>query len=337
MRCGWVWLAALWAAAAAWAGVDCVRCHPAESRLHEQTRMAHAMLPAVESAFGRNLPEQPLREPPGGYQISYRLSPFGSISVKAQRGTHQAAGKIEWVMGAGAQGQTPLVETAGATLESHVSYFPQLGRFGITIGQDGGPSSNAEVALGAKQSTATLKSCLRCHATGITADFQPVTPGVQCEKCHAGAEDHARGKGTVVNPGRLRSDEQVRLCGSCHRDKPPVDDTQLENVRFQPLRLMNSKCFSSGKLACTTCHVAHRDARRNDAAFYNGKCVTCHGSESGQRFHADARQKEDCIGCHMPYVELHPALKFTDHDIRVVTAGDYPASMMRVRGAVPRY
>ena len=33
----------------------------------------------------------------------------------------------------------------------------------------------------------------------------------------------------------------------------------------------------------------------------------------------------------MPYVELHPALKFTDHYIRVVKASDYPQEMFRNR------
>jgi hypothetical protein len=292
--------------------------------------MAHAMSPAIDSAFGKNLPAQPVREPGGGCEISYRVSPFGSILVTAMRGANRADGRIEWVMGAGAQGETPLVETAAGTLESHVSYFPQLRRFGITIGQAGGPSPTAEAALGVKQGPKTLRACLGCHATGVTSDLKPVTPGVQCERCHPGAAEHAVGKGQATNPGKMRPLEQVRFCGVCHRDKPAVDDTQLENVRFQPFRLMQSKCFTSGRLECTTCHAAHQDARRHDAAFYNAKCLACHGA-AGQRFHVDARQKGDCISCHMPYVELHPALHFTDHDIRIVKAGDYPAAMMRVR------
>ncbi len=309
----------------------CVVCHPAETKLHERSRMAHAMLPVLDSAFGKNLPSQAVRERDGGYGVSYRLSPFGSILVTASRGTDRAEGQIEWVMGAGAQGQTPLVETAEGTLESHVSYFPQLGRFGITIGQAGGASPNAGAALGLKQGPAALRACVGCHATGITPDFRPVTPGIQCERCHSGAAAHAQNKGPVANPGKMSALDQVRFCGACHRDKPAVDDTQLENVRFQPLRLMKSKCFTSGQLACTTCHAAHQDARRNDAAFYNSKCLVCHSERTGRRFHLDARGKGDCISCHMPYVELHPALHFTDHYIRVVKAGDYPASMMRVR------
>ncbi len=260
----------------------------------------------------------------------YRRAGNG-VAVTASKGSSRADGLIEWVLGAGAQGQTPLVHAANGMLESRVSYFPQLHRYGITIGQNAGASANAQEALGEKQNAHALQSCLGCHATVISRDLQPVVPGVQCERCHAGADEHARGNGKLpLNPGKLDASAQVKFCGSCHRFKPPVDDAQLENVRFQPLRLMKSRCFASGKLACTTCHPAHQDARRNDPEFYNQKCHACH---DGQTFHADQRQAGDCIGCHMPYVQLHPALNFTDHFIRVVKAGDLPPSVIHQRGS----
>jgi hypothetical protein len=201
--------------------------------------------------------------------------------------------------------------------ESRVSYFPQLDRYGITIGQPAGKSALAENALGLKESHKDAQSCLLCHATGVSANLEPIVPGVQCERCHAGSEEHALKQTPVGNPGKMTPREQLNVCGACHRLTPPVDEGQPENVRFQPLRLLKSRCFSSDKLECTTCHAAHRDARRNDAAFYNGRCNTCHSdAASGQ--HKDQRQTGDCIGCHMPVVQLHPALKFTDHYIRVV-------------------
>ena len=309
---------------------DCATCHPAESKLHTKTRMSHAMRRAFESGFAQNLPEQPLRESGDGFAFTYRREGNG-IEVSAMRGSSQAQGLIEWVLGAGAQGETPLVRSVEGVRESRVSYFPQLHQYGITIGQEPGASADAEAALGLKKAGRDLRECVGCHSSAVTSDFEPVTAGVQCARCHLGAEEHARG-GTKppLNPGKLSGPQQVQFCGNCHRNKPPVDDAQLENLRFQPLRLMKSRCFASGKLACTTCHVAHQDARRNDPDFYNATCHACH---DGQRFHADARQRGDCIGCHMPYVELHPALHFTDHFIRVVKGGDLPASIVRQRGA----
>lgn len=307
----------------------CETCHPAETAMHVKTRMAHAMSAVGESAFAQNVPAgQPLRESGDGYAMRYARGLAG-LTVQAQRGADQAQGTIEWMVGAGAQGETPLVETAGGTAESRVSYFPELHQYGITVGQDGGASANAEAALGRRLNRKDLQACLGCHTTAVTADLQPVTPGVQCVRCHAGAEEHAAGHGVPANPGKFAAPDQVKFCGNCHRNKAPVNDAQLENLRFQPLRLMKSKCFvASGKLACTTCHPAHMDARRNDAAFYNAKCGGCH---AGQAHAGDARQTGDCIGCHMPYVELHPALHFTDHYIRVVKKDDLPAEIVRAR------
>jgi hypothetical protein len=289
--------------------------------------MAHAMWPALKSAFAQNLPEHPLRESGDGYMMSYRRVE-GGLSVTAQRGASRADGLISWVLGAGAQGQTPLVRSPDGVRESRVSYFPQLHQYGITIGQDGGASPTAEAALGLKENARDLQLCIGCHSSAISSDLQPAVPGVQCSRCHPGAEEHARGGKNPLNPGKLSPPDQVHFCGNCHRNKPPIDDAQLENLRFQPVRLTKSRCFASGKLACTTCHVAHQDARRNDPDFYNAKCHACH---DGQSFHADNRKTGDCIGCHMPYIELHPALHFTDHFIRVVKPGDLPASIIRQR------
>ncbi len=327
------WRLALWSllpamVTAAPAAVECAGCHPAEVRLHSGTRMANAMVPALESAFSRNVLQRPLRESADGYFMSYRQVQNG-LAVVAFRGTDRAEGFIEWVIGAGAQGQTPLVSAANGTLESRVSYFPRLQRYGVTIGQHAGASLNAKAALGLRQNNRDLQSCIGCHSTAITGDLKPVIPGVQCGRCHLGADEHARGHGIPSNPGKMAAPEQVRFCGNCHRVKPPVDDAQLENVRFQPFRLMKSRCFSGGLLACTTCHPAHQDARRNDPVFYNEKCHACH---DGRAMHVDQRRQGDCIGCHMPYVQLHPALKFTDHFIRVVKPGDLPAEVIRQRG-----
>jgi hypothetical protein len=291
--------------------------------------MAQAMTPAMKSAFAQAVAGRPVYEAKNGYEFRYQLvSAAGGLAVTAQRDDDRAEGVIEWVLGAGAQGQTPLIRVGNALLESRVSYFPPLGRFGITIGQAAESSRSAAAALGVKQSSRDAKACLGCHSAGVTSELGSVIPGVQCEQCHARAEEHARGLASVVNPGKLDAMDQVRICGACHRLTPPVDDTQIENVRFQPARLMRSRCFVSGRLACTTCHPAHEDAKRNDAVFYNGKCGDCHETVHAE----DVRRKGDCIGCHMPYVQLHPALKFTDHYIRVVKAGDYPVELLRRRG-----
>jgi len=290
--------------------------------------MAHAMLPVSNSLFEQNLPAE-LHEPAGGYSFHYTRSPT-AVTMTASRGAESASGTIEWILGSGAQGQTPLVYAPNGRLESRISYFPQIRQYGITVGQSGQPSPDALSALGVRQSSRDLQFCIGCHATAVSGDLQPVVPGIQCLRCHPGADRHAAGQGKPFNPDHGDARQQVRFCGNCHRLTAPVDDRQLENVRFQPLRLSKSRCFASGKLACTTCHPAHQDAIRKDAAFYNVRCLACHSSGPA---HPDDRQKRNCIGCHMPYVELHPALKFTDHNIRVVKVGDFPPQFVRTRPA----
>ena len=296
----------------------CAGCHPAETKLHAQSNMAHAMIPALGSGFAKHVSDHPLHEAADGFQFSYTTEANG-LHVSAELGKKQASGVIEWVLGSGEQGQTPIVKAGKTLYESRVSYYNSLNQFGVTIGQPAGKSANANAALGLKENKHDATTCLACHSTGLTRDLEPVEAGVQCERCHAGADEHASdGKGAVVNPGKLRARKQVELCGTCHRVKPPVDDQQIENVRFQPLRLMKSKCFISGQADCLTCHPAHRNAVRHENAFYNQKCDGCHGVKTALA-HTDDRKTGDCVSCHMPVVQLHPGLKFTDHYIRAVT------------------
>jgi hypothetical protein len=290
--------------------------------------MASAMLPVLESPFYRNLAGQPLRESGAGFQFAYRAT-SNSLIVTAYRGPDRTEASVKWVLGAGAQGETPLLEAGNATFESRVSFFTRLGQYGITVGEEGGASSNAASSLGRRLNSKDLAECVGCHSTEASPDLTSVLPGVQCEKCHPGANRHSHGQGMPVNPGKMPAATQVQFCGNCHRNRAPVDDTQLENFRFQPLRLMKSRCFLGGKLACTTCHIAHQDARRSNSAFYNTQCRSCHAAGT---LHTDTRATGDCIGCHMPYVQLHPGLRFTDHFIRVVRAGDMPEGIVRTRG-----
>jgi hypothetical protein len=294
--------------------VRCGTCHPKETQRYSLTRMAHAAMPVLESEFAQYLPRQALREPNGGFLFTFERNSTG-ISMTAAQGERRAEGQMRWVLGAGAQGQTPLVETTQGIAESRISYFPQLRQYGITIGQDGGVSPNSVAALGLHKSNEDAHDCVTCHASITGVQLETIVPGVACQRCHPGADQHALGRGKPLNPGKLDARAQVELCATCHRIRPPESETSVENVRFQPLRLVKSRCFASAKLACTTCHVAHEDARRADPAYYNAKCQTCHGELNA---HADQRKNGDCIGCHMPKVQLHPALTFTDHFIRIV-------------------
>ncbi len=162
---------------------DCAGCHPAETKLHERTRMAHAMVPALDSAFGKNLPDRPLRESGDGYEFRFGRTPTG-ISMTAERGSDTREGVIDWVMGAGAQGQTPLVRAQNGILESRISYFPQLHQYGITIGQDGGVSPNAVAASRSSPKSRRFGEMPCLSRDSHHARPGAAIPGIQCQRCH---------------------------------------------------------------------------------------------------------------------------------------------------------
>jgi Cytochrome c554 and c-prime len=309
-----IFAACLSGASALMAG-DCATCHPSETKLHLQSAHASALMAPAESMFFRRLPDNPLGEAADGYLFEYSLTPDG-VSVIVERGSDRATAPVVWVFGAGRQGQTPVIKYQGKFIEHRVSLYTARG-YGLTIGNENGVSESAIKALGLVQSDADARTCFNCHATSIGQDLTRLTPGVQCIRCHAGAEEHARGHGMPVNPGALDHVAQVQLCGECHRLKaPPGDESDIASVRFQPFRLMMSACYLKGKIECTTCHPAHSNAQRDSPKTYSHSCLSCHQNEGG---HIVRKKSENCLGCHMPRVNPAPGFTFTDHFIRVLS------------------
>ena len=309
-----VFIAAAFLATVPLTAADCAACHPAEANLHLHSAHAAALMAPAASAFFRHLPGNPLGEGANGYLFEYRQTDSG-VDVIVQRGSDRMVAPVVWIFGAGRQGQTPVVYYRGHFLEHRVSLYLATG-YGITIGHENRVSTSAVEALGLVETDADARSCFNCHATSASDDLTRLIPGVQCVRCHAGAEEHAIGHGMPVNPGKLEHAAQMKLCGACHRLKPPSgDESDPTNVRFQPLRLMKSACFRKSAIKCTTCHPAHIDAQSDSTEAYNRRCRDCHARNQAHL----ARQKSgNCIGCHMPRVSPAPQFTFTDHFIRVV-------------------
>jgi hypothetical protein len=315
-------LLALISGATTLTAADCAACHPVEAKLHSQSAHAAALMAPQGSPFVNHLSGKPLGEAADGYAFVYRQTLDG-VDATAQRGSDSATAPIVWMFGSGRQGQTPVLSYHGSFIEHRVSYYTAVG-YGITIGQENGVSPNAAKALGWVESASDAQKCFHCHSTSANNELTKVEPGVQCIRCHAGAEEHAQGRGKPVNPGKLDHLAQVQLCGECHRLKPVSgNERDIGNVRFQPLRLMKSACFRSGNIECTSCHPAHRDAQRDRPDVYNQACAGCHANQSA---HVASERSTNCIGCHMPKVSPAPALTFTDHFIRVVSDKGFAAN-----------
>lgn len=142
------------------------------------------------------------------------------------------------------------------------------------------------------------------------------------------AEKNAEGRQAIFNPRNLRLVAQLDFCGACHRtlyDVHKASISGVENVRFQPYRLENSRCWGDGhaRLTCATCHDPHKPLNHDPGA-YDKKCLACHASSRSQKRSQDRPGKacpaaaKNCVTCHMPQVQL-PSMHslFVDHRSRV--------------------
>lgn len=204
-------------------------------------------------------------------------------------------------------------------------------------------------------------------------DKKTLVLGIDCERCHgpgavhvarersdkppaAGAKDVA-----IVNPSRLTHQRQIDLCSLCHAGgvdpiAPPMTFQPGDNVRnyldIPPLKpgapvdvhgnqvgaLEQSKCFSSGKMTCSTCHNVHRVQENADA--FSAHCLTCHEVRAcGKYKDLGAAIRTRCVECHMPVQDSAKILPTsgtrTLHALlRQHTIAIYPDAAAEVEGGV---
>ena len=249
---------------------------------------------------------------------------------------------ILWSMGS--QAQTWVLERNGKLFESQVSYYPSIHGLEITTGDDVWHPQNLEEAVGRPIGEEEAKACFGCHATNAVADHKlnlaAAQPGLSCEHCHAGASAHLAGiaQGDMSSIpqelGKLTAEDMSNYCGKCHRTWEMVVRNHWvgqADVRFQPYRLANSKCFDGAdhRISCVACHNPHQKLVRDSPAYYDPKCLACHAPLLKTSATAAPHGKvcpvatSNCVSCHMPKAALpNGLLHFSDHDIRIVKAGE---------------
>ncbi len=344
-RCGvYLWLV-FGAACAAQSGpataTECRDCHW-EAASQPATTMGHALETVEQSKI---LSEHPALETVQG-KYSYRIERKGDQSIySVTDGTDKISMPIRWAVGASfAIGQTYILEKDGEWYESRVSWFRELKGLGPTLGSQGiAPTSLAD-AVGRRMSHDDKVRCMACHATnavsGQELTLQSLLPGVQCAHCHANLDAHAaaeEGLPAAAHEAHSQSfqlkntsaEEVSDFCGNCHRTWAEIaaqGKPSIANVRFQPYRLTESKCFDpyDKRISCLACHDPHKEVTTMPAD-YTPKCLSCHaGGKAGAR--SCPVSKSNCVSCHMPRLELPGAhYRFTDHRIRIVKPGEpYP-------------
>jgi hypothetical protein len=328
--------ALLLAAAAACAGQECATCHRERATTHGRTPMSHALENVESCSILSANPKLTFREGIYSYEILRKGN--GSIYTVTD-GKNTITAPIEWAFGLGAAGQTYVFRRNGVFYEGRVSYYQAINGLDLTMGAANGKPKDLDEAAGRAMDEKGARDCFGCHSTGLTAQgklrLDEMVPGVQCARCHESSAQHAQAASTgdmrqiaIKKLSQLSTEEMSDFCGQCHRtwaDIAANGPRGINNVRFQPYRLANSKCYDAAdnRIRCIACHDPHRNVETQPAA-YDSKCRACHTSASNQKNCPVA--KKDCVTCHMPKYELPGAhFKFTDHQIRIVREGaPYP-------------
>ena len=282
--------------------------------------MAHA---ASRAADAEILIKHPLlRFLSGGYR--YVIARDGNrIKYSVTGGGKTLSTDLAWAFGFGSMGQTYLYEYRGALHESQLSFYSAVNGLDLTIGHRNPAQFNLELAAGRRVDKLEETRCFGCHTTGTS-------PGVRCERCHEGAQQHASSAGSKAPAklSRLSNEELSDFCGACHRTWEDVQANgphDINNVRLQPYRLATSKCYNASigdkRIGCVGCHNPHENVVKS-AAYYDAKCQECHNAPTAKTCKVG---QKDCTTCHMPKVDFPGGhFQFTDHRIRIVRGTAYP-------------
>ena len=319
----------------------CEGCHADHAARYRDAAMGHAAERTAECAV---LASHPLMTFESG-RYRWRIERSGQQTLySVTDGEATLSAPVAWCIGQGKAGQTWVFERDGVFHESRISYFTKIDGLAFTMGAPPGTPSSLGEAMGRPMDKSDTRACFGCHTTfsakGSALQVPNALPGVTCEGCHGPGGDHiaALGRGVahdrgILNPGHLPTEEQLSFCGKCHRS---WEDVMLQgirgiaNVRFQPYRLANSKCYDTEdpRISCVACHDPH-SLRKTAARDYDAACLACHGNtKTAERRPAPAcpKGRSECSSCHMPRYEV-PGSHFesTDHMIRIVRPGaPYP-------------
>ncbi len=317
----------------------CAPCHASKVSLANNTEMTKALLRPEEAEVLKAHDGQSFRL--DSYLYKLERTPQGH-TFTVSHGNDSVSQPITWAFGDGRVSQVYVTEKQGKFYESHFSYYGGMDGFDRTTNQ-AWKADSLQTAVGRVVPPEEIRRCFSCHAAAVppSGGFDEVMPGVTCEACHGPGADHVAamkahvegGEGFIMNPAHLDRTASVDFCGACHLTWVDVElggTMGSPSVRFPAYRLQNSRCWEKGdaRVTCIACHDPHQPLQR-DAAHYDKKCLACHVTGAGTSPTQDHPGKacpqsdHNCASCHMPKQNAPSSHNtFTDHDIRVVRAGE---------------
>jgi hypothetical protein len=326
---------------------ECATCHRAQALSQPATSMAHALEVVAACEILKSNPELVFRDG----LFTFRITRDGARSIyTVTQGAATFTTPIAFAFGLGSTGQTYLYQRNGSWYESRVTYYEAISGLDVTLGHAKLVPANPELAAGRELSIQETVECFGCHASHAIRDgrlhLETVVPGVQCERCHELASKHAAAAkigdvavAAIRHLGALSTEEMSDFCGQCHRTWSQIamkGPHNINNIRFQPYRLTNSRCYNpkDRRISCVACHDPHREVERTPTS-YDARCLACHAEGPATRPAKPATQRakacptatQKCVTCHMPKYEIPGSHKlFSDHQIRIAQPGEpYPS------------
>jgi hypothetical protein len=280
----------------------CARCHREIYESYSRTDMGRSMSVVNPTLLGRistsatifdqrlNRRFETFLKDGSLYQSEYESEMNGPAAF---RDTH----KLDWIIGAGANGFGAIVRRENYLIEAPLSFYSKTNGWALSPGYE-------FADYGFRRPI--LPGCIECHSgrpevvfdgNGRFRDPPFAELAIGCENCHGPGESHVAemqispegGGGSIVNPAKLSPWLADNVCMSCHqigdarvpqagkqyRDFRPgtaLDDTfSIFLVPFRAgsapkddllehyLSMRLSKCYrdSGGKLGCISCHDPH--------------------------------------------------------------------------------
>jgi predicted CXXCH cytochrome family protein len=268
--------------------------------------------------------------------------------------------EVAYALGSGSRARSYLIDRQGYLFESALTWYSQKNIWDLSPGFEGNPHSDRPITADClfchSNHAIVIEGPVNKYHTPIFEGY-----AIGCERCHGPGEFHVarRERGelgpgpddTIVNPVRLEPALQDAVCEQCHLQgvmrilhpgrktfdyRPGMpwhlfwsvfvrtsNASDAQQAVGQVEQMHASRCYSGGKLLCTSCHDPHsvpeRPARTD---YYRRRCLACHAEGDCSRpLPKDARPggsaSSDCISCHMPRFlsadVAHTAI--TDHRI----------------------
>jgi len=318
----------------------CVQCHRKESEFYPLTPHARdsasATAKEITGSFNTghnvlytsnpNLIVEMIAKPDGFYQSAVNLADPNNRLTE----------RFDIVIGSGRHGQSYLYWNDDQLFELPASYWTWNHQWVISPGFPAGQVHFDRAIV------PRCLECHASYFTSLAPPLnrfskESLALGINCERCHGpGALHVARERSTkpppsgshdesIVNPARLTRDRQLDLCALCHAGavepiRPPLTFVAGENIRnylaIQPASsdappdvhgnqvgaLELSKCFTSGKMTCSTCHNVHE--KQENADSFSRHCLACHEVRACGEYRAlGSTIRTKCVECHMPLEE----------------------------------